>query len=115
MTFISCTSTEVRRFRVLDDSRIEINDPPGWGIYLIDYLRATELSVIPSNAHWTLIRTRSEGQKVSVMLKNMEIPDLSRPLLLCLYANFVAPCHYATYVNWIVSPFCPASFPNIGK
>jgi hypothetical protein len=116
LEFLECASTLARRFRVLSDGQIEIDSPTGWGIYLLEvYISTTDLNSIPKNGHWTLVRTRSEGQRVSVMLMNQGLPDPSKPSALCVHNNYLNDCKYDTYKHWNVMPYCPTAFPTIGK
>ena len=116
LMYVMCASTLVRRFRVLSDGQIEINLPPGWGIVVpYAYLRATALVSVTSNGRWTLVRTRSEGQRVSVMLMNQDIPNPNSPDKICGHNNYLDKCEYSEYQNWNVMPYCPTAFPTIGK
>ena len=101
---------------MLPDGRIEMNEPPGWGVNSgTTYLSSRSLDSLPNTQYWTLVRTRTRGQTVSVMLMNQDIPNPAHPTNRCVHSNYINNCKYANAKNNNVVPYCPVAFPHIGE
>ena len=106
---------KARRFRIIPDGRIEMNEPADWGLYFeTRNLKGQELASITDLQHWTLVRNHGQGQTLTFMLKNHGIPNPSEPEFLCSRNGSPQTCTYENEKNILLVPWCPAAFPHIG-